>query len=112
MLKLVRVFSMSLAVGLAACASTAATGQGVATPVADGAVASSLASKLGVDEKYVSLALYTAKESFRGAIQTPVQRVAAAKSGVDQASVQAQADGKPLATEQKQGLFEGVRDAL
>jgi len=100
MFKLLRVVSLSLA--LAACATTKT---GVKDP-------QTLAAHVGVEPRYVELALYTAQGAFSGGLQTPPQREAAARAGVDQASIQALIDGNPLAAEQKKSLVAGLEDLL
>jgi hypothetical protein len=95
------VLSMSCAT-----ASTAMNDPTVSGAVSAGAGA--LASKVGVDAKYVDMALSAAKSAL-GSGATTTQ---AAQQGVDKAAAQAQADGKPMSDTQKSSLVTGLADLL
>jgi hypothetical protein len=121
MLRLVRIGF--LGISLAACASSGSAGSGntaMGAASSQGAAAA-LASKLGINESYVTTALSAAQAALGGggaagataaAAPTPDQKAAAAQAGVDKASAQAQTDGKPLTDDQKTGLLDGLKGLL
>lgn len=102
---------VGLVVALAtACGAsgTAGAGGGAATSVATNQAAALLASKLGIPGPLVDLALEKARSLLGGG----ADKAAAAQAGVDVAAAQAQAQGSPLAEEQKSGLLEGLKNLL
>ena len=105
-------------IGLALSACGAKSGEGSSTTPAAGmtgasAPAAALAAQLGINEAYVTAA-WNAAQSALGTSpeKTPEAKAQAAQAGVDSAATQAQADGKPLAEEQKSGLLEGLKGLL
>src|SRR5215470_15911929 len=106
--------ALFLAVPLAAFAcATAGTGGAGTTPSGeDNPAVTAIAGDLGVDTKYVGMALSAAQGALNGGggqSAAPEVRNAAAKQGVDKAAAAAQADGKPLSDAQKRGLMDSVK---
>jgi phage protein D len=89
-----------------ATASTAMNDPSVSGAMSAGAGA--LASKVGVDQKYVDLGLSAAKS----ALGSGASSTQAAQQGADKAAAQAQADGKPMSDTQKSSLATGLTDLL
>lgn len=110
--------ALALALSLSACAaSSKGAGTGPTTSSAStggNPAAATLATTLGIDEKYVSVALGAAQAALGGnaATATPEQKSTAAQTGVDTAAAQAAADGKPIADQQKNALLEGLKGLL
>jgi hypothetical protein len=114
---LLRTFALTASLAAGCASTTAATGN--ATGAASGAMsgmengaASALAAKIGIDSKYVTMALDAAKSAYSGGAQTADAKTAAVQSGVDKAATQAQADGKAFTDEQKGGLTTGLAELL
>lgn len=106
-----------IVIGLALAACGAKSGEGTTTPAAGmtggSAPAAALAAQLGINETYVTAAMNAAQSALGSAPEkTPEAKAQAAQAGVDSAAAQAQADGKPLAEEQKTGLLEGLKGLL
>ena len=110
MLRTIR--NVVLAVALAACGGSSAGGGGTTTPTAQGGTSAALATKLGINESYVSAALTAAQGALGTGTKTNEEKAAAAQVGVDKASAQADADGKAMTADQKSGLLEGLKAML
>jgi hypothetical protein len=128
MIRTVRTFAaLVFATGLAACGTSSTAGGGggttpattttapatsAADPAQAGAVA--LGAQLGISETVVTAGLGAARAALgtSEAPKTDAEKAAAAQAGVDKAAVQAEAEGKPLAEEQKTGLLEGLKSLL
>ena len=111
-LKIIRTAALALALGAAACAGAAGSGGGATTAGAQGGAATAIAAKLGVDEKYVGMAVDAAQSAFGSSAKTADDKGTAAQAGVDKAATQAQTDGKPLTDDQKTGLVDAVKGIL
>jgi hypothetical protein len=96
-----------LAVSALNCATPAAATTATSSDPLMGA-ASALASKIGVDPMYVSLAVTGAQALMGQGKDVP----AAAKEGAAQAAAKATADGKPFTTDQSSGLLSGLTGML
>jgi hypothetical protein len=99
--------------GKSSAGSTAANlaGSVAGSDVTKAAVAA-LASKVGIGENYVALALNAAQGLLGSGQKTAEEKATAAQGGVDQAAAQAASDGKAFTEEQKSGLLEGLKGLL
>jgi hypothetical protein len=95
------------------CATTGGASTGAAVGTEEGkALIGALASKLGINQSYVSTALSTAQGQLGGGPKTAEAKSSAAQQGVDKVAAQAQTDGKALTDEQKTGLLDGIKELL
>jgi hypothetical protein len=112
-----RILSLVLATALAACGSSSTAGSGATTTAGTAATAdpasAAIAAQLGVSENVVAAGLAAARAALgTGGEKTDADKTAAAQVGVEKASAQAEAEGKPLAEEQKTTLLEGLKSLL
>ena len=70
--------------------------------------AAALASKLNINQSYVELAASTAQSLMAKGSDEP----SAINQGVDEAAAKASADGKPLSTDQRSGLLDGLKNLI
>lgn len=104
-----------IALGLAsACGAAGGSSAGGSTmqAAATNQATAALAQKLGISPALVELALAKARSLLSGGASPAADKGSAALAGVEAAAAQAQADGKPLAEEQKSGLLDGLKNLL
>lgn len=112
-MKTLKTALFALALGAAACSGAAQSAGGPAAGAgAQAGAATAVAAKLGVDEKYVTMAVDAAQSAFGTSQKTADDKASAAQAGVDKAAAQAQTDGKPLTDDQKTGLVDAVKGLL
>jgi hypothetical protein len=112
-MKIVKTALFALALGAAACSGAAQSSSGGSTTggAQSGAVAAA-AAQLGVNEKYVTMAVDAAQSAFGTGPKTADDKATAAQAGVDKAAAQAQTDGTPLTADQKTGLVDTIKNLL
>jgi type IV pilus biogenesis protein CpaD/CtpE len=114
-MKTMDVLFFAVALSVAACATSGTGGTGTTPASGENPVVAAIAGKLGIDPKYVGMALSAAQGALNGGggqAAAPEVRDTAAKQGVNQAAAAAQADGKPLSDDQKSGLLDSVKGLL
>lgn len=114
-MKTMKVVFFAVALSVVACATSGTGGTGTKSSSGDNPAVEAIAGNLGIDAKYVGIALSAAQGALNGGggqAAAPEVREAAAKQGVDQAAAAAQADGKPLSDDQKSGLLDSVKGLL
>jgi len=114
-MKVMRVLFLAVALSATACATSGTGGTATTPSSGEHPAVAAIAGKLGVDPKYVRIALSAAQGALNGGggqAAAPEVRDAAAKHGVDQAAAAAQTDGKPLSDDQKSGLLDSVKGLL
>ena len=102
----------ALALGAVSCSGAAGSAGGATTAGAQGGAATAIAAKLGVDEKYVTMAVDAAQSTFGSSPKGPDDKATAAQAGVDKAAAQAQTDGKAFTADQQTGLVDAVKGLL
>jgi hypothetical protein len=106
-----RLFTAVFIVAVAVFTSCATAGETAGMMAGDPLVktgVTALASKVGINESYVTMAS-TAAQSLLGQGK---DKTAAIKGGVDQAAAKASADGKAFTPEQTTGLMQGLSGLL
>ena len=102
-----RVLVLAAALAFTTSCATTTASQVAASPLVSSGV-SALATQLGIDPTYVSLAM-TAAQTLLGQGK---DQAAAVGGAVDEAAAKAKADGKAFTTEQMSGLAQGITGML
>jgi hypothetical protein len=111
-MKIIQTAIVVLALGLALGACAGASQSAGGTNTAQSGAATAVAAKLGISDKYVTMAMDAATAAFGASPKSADDKATAAQAGVDKAATQAQTDGTPLTDDQKTGLVDAVKGIL
>jgi hypothetical protein len=76
------------------------------------AAVAAVASRVGISERYVGMALDASRNSFANSAQSIDDKERAAQQGASVAAQQAAADGQPMSTDQRNSLLQEIRNFL